>query len=274
MDSTRRSPGRARDTVTREAAGAAVAARPSNRGRWWVLAGVVGVSVVAWAYLVYMHDAMSGMPGDGMSPMPWTAADAWYTFAMWTVMMAAMMAAPAAPAMLLFGGMQSKRSGRRLPLAVLLFALGYAIVWIGFSVLATLLQWLLHEASLLTPAMTAASSRLGGAILVVAGVYQFTPLQRACLRHCRTPLGFFMTHWRDGASGALAMGVGHGLYCLGCCWALMLVLFAVGVMNLAWVAALTVLVLLEKAAPGGQALARIAGAVLVGTGTALLLGLV
>lgn len=218
------------------------------------------------------HDTtMLSEVGTPMTP-PWTSADFFFTFAMWVVMMAGMMAGSAAPAMLLFAGMHAQSSARRMPPIVLTFALGYALVWIGFSALATLAQWLLHNAALLSPEMAASSTRAGGAILCAAGVYQFTPLKGTCLRHCRSPLGFFMTNWRDGTAGALHMGVRHGVYCLGCCWALMLVLFAVGVMNLVWVAALTLLVLLEKVGPAGAVVARVAGAAMVIAGILLLVG--
>jgi predicted metal-binding membrane protein len=125
---------------------------------------------------------------------------------------------------------------------------------------------MLHDAALLSPAMAAASPRIAGVLLVAAGAYQLSRFKRACLTHCQTPMGFLMSHWRDGAGGALAMGFRHGLYCLGCCWALMGVLFAVGVMNLAWVGALTVFILLERIGPLGTRVARAGGVLLVGLG--------
>jgi len=139
------------------------------------------------------------------------------------------------------------------------------VVWIGFSVVAAVAQWVLHEAALLSPMMTA-SPQLGGAILIAAGLYQLTPMKGACLTHCRSPLGFLMGHWRDGLSGAFQMGLHHGLFCLGCCWALMCVLFVVGVMNLIWVAAITAFVLLEKVGPGGVWVARFAGVAMIAIG--------
>jgi predicted metal-binding membrane protein len=153
-----------------------------------------------------------------------------------------------------------------VPLATLMFGLGYLIVWIGFSACAAVLQWALHEAAMLSPAMAASNPRVAGAIVIAAGVYQLTPWKGVCLTHCRSPLGFLMSSWRDGATGALRMGIGHGAHCLGCCWALMCVLFAVGVMNLLWVAALTGVVLLEKVGPAGAIVARVAGVVMIGVG--------
>jgi predicted metal-binding membrane protein len=152
-----------------------------------------------------------------------------------------------------------------------MFAAGYAVVWIAFSAAATFAQWLLDRSALLAPDMALASPVLGGAVLVLAGAYAFTPLAGACLRHCQSPLGYFMTHWADGAAGALRMGAQHGLYCVGCCWALMAILFAVGVMNLAWVALLALIVLLEKLSAPSARIARIAGAALALVGLAMML---
>jgi predicted metal-binding membrane protein len=242
MASTPRSPGRA--------------AEPG------VVAAAIGVSLIAWAWLWHMGSAAAASAA-------WTATDAALTFAMWVVMMVAMMAGQVTPALLLFAGMQRTRAGGTRG-AVPMFASGYALVWIGFSAAATLVQWLLDRAAMLGPDMALVDSRLGGVVLVLAGAYAFTPLSAACLRHCQSPLGFFMTHWRDGALGALRMGVRHGLFCIGCCWALMAVLFAVGVMNLAWVALLTLIVLLQKI--GASAWwSRAAGAGLVVAGVAMAL---
>ena len=236
--------------------------------------------MVAWAYLFHLHhqmpagvahdSAMAGMTAP--TAIPWTSADVLFTFAMWVVMMAGMMVGPAAPALLLFAGMHAQSRSGRMPVIVLMFALGYALVWVGFSIVAALAQWTLHDAALLSPAMAASSALAGGAILCAAGLYQFTPLKTACLAHCRSPLGFFMTNWRDGATGALRMGLRHGTYCLGCCWALMGVLFVVGVMNLVWVAGLTLLVLWEKVGPAGALVARVAGGVMLIAGLLLLFG--
>jgi predicted metal-binding membrane protein len=185
---------------------------------------------------------------------------------MWAVMMLAMMTPSAAPVILIFAGMQRGQSGRRLPVTLLIFVAGYLTVWSGFSAAAAAAQWALHQAAMLSPAMKTASPWVGGAILIAAGIYQITPSKRACLAHCQSPLGFLMSHWRRGTAGAFRMGIAHGAYCVGCCWALMCVLFVVGVMNLAWVAALSVFVLVEKVGPAGQIVARVAGAVMVAAG--------
>ncbi len=232
------------------------------------------LAALAWAYLIHLDRQMSAtmresqaMAEMGMSmDVPWTITDAVFTFVMWTVMMVAMMTPSAAPVVLIFAGMQRKQTGRRLPLGLLVFGAGYLLVWSGFSAVAAAAQWALHQAAMLSPAMTAASPWVGSGILIGAGIYQLTPSKRACLTHCQSPLGFLMSHWRNGTAGALRMGLAHGTSCLGCCWALMCVLFVVGVMNLVWVAALSAFVLVEKISPAGQTVARLAGAGMVVAG--------
>jgi predicted metal-binding membrane protein len=201
--------------------------------------------------------------------MPWTATDVFFTFTMWAVMMVGMMTGTAAPMLLLFAGARAARGTRGMPPAVMMFGLGYTIVWVVFSASAALAQWMLHQTAMLTPAMAVSNGRLAGGILVAAGAYQLTPVKGACLTRCRSPLGFLMTNWRDGA---LRMGLLHGVYCLGCCWLLMCLLFVVGVMNLVWVAALTAFVLVEKIGPFGPIAARVAGATMIGFGTLLITG--
>jgi predicted metal-binding membrane protein len=153
------------------------------------------------------------------------------------------------------------------------FASGYLIAWFGFSLAATFAQWLLERAALLTPMMESASALLGGIVLIAAGIYQWTPIKEACLSYCQAPLTFIMRHggFRPDAGGALALGLRHGLYCIGCCWTLMLLLFIGGVMNVLWIATLAGLVLLEKALPFGQFVSRIAGCGFVAGGAWLLL---
>jgi len=254
--------------------------RLHRRDRVVISICLVLVIALAWAYLVHLGRQMSSsmdydmrMAAMGMSvDRPWAAADVLYTFAMWTVMMVGMMAGTAAPVLFLFAAMQSGRRERGTRFAVLTFGIGYITVWVGFSAMAAIAQWALHDAALLSPAMVASSSILSGGILIAAGAYQLTPLKGSCLRQCRTPLGFLVANWRDGTRGALAMGLRHGLHCLGCCWALMCVLFVVGVMNLAWVAALTVFVLIEKIGPGGLVVSRIAGAAMIVAGVLFMTG--
>ncbi|MCD9120548.1 DUF2182 domain-containing protein [Cupriavidus sp. UGS-1] len=247
-----------------------------QRDRLLVWGCMLVIAALAWGYLIHLHRSMAPaadhaamMAGMGMA-MPWTAADGLYTFAMWVVMMIGMMAPAAAPVMLIYAGLQRRRQGKRLPATVVCFGLGYLAVWVGFSAAITLVQWGLHETMLLSPAMAISSRVAGGAILSLAGLYQLTPWKRACLTHCRSPLGFLMTNWRDGKRGALTMGIRHGAFCLGCCWALMAVLFVTGVMALLWVTALALLVLLEKAGPAGLQVARLSGIVLIAAGVLLI----
>jgi predicted metal-binding membrane protein len=248
----------------------AVAELP-RRDRVLISTCLVVITGLAWAYLVHLdrqmsssmeHDTMMAEMGMTME-MSWTAADVVFTFAMWTVMMVGMMAGTAAPVLLLFAAARAGRDERRVRLAVVTFGLGYVAVWVGFKACAAIAQWALHETAMLSPAMAASNPYLAGAILFVAGAYQLTPWKGACLTQCRSPLGFLMTNWREGRLGPLQMGLRHGAYCLGCCWALMCVLFVVGVMNLVWVAALTGFVLLEKIGPAGAVVARVAGVVMV-----------
>lgn len=246
---------------------------PSRRDRVVISICLVLLTVLAWTYLLYLDRQMSAtmeygraMADMGMIEEPWHAADVAFTFAMWAVMMVGMMTASTAPVVVLFAGMQRGRGTGRVPLAALAFSAGYLLVWISFSGGAALGQWALHQAALLSPEMTTTNTRLSGAILIAVGIYQLTPFKGSCLTHCRSPLGFLMSHWRDGTAGALRMGIQHGTYCLGCCWALMCVLFVVGVMNLVWVAAITVFVLVEKIGPAGPMVARIAGAAIIAAG--------
>ncbi|HEX6047692.1 MAG TPA: DUF2182 domain-containing protein [Gemmatimonadaceae bacterium] len=247
-----------------------VAALP-RRDRVVIAGCILLACAIAWAYLVHAHHQTSSRAAADMPMMdmgmrmdaPWGAADLVFTFTMWAVMMVGMMSPSAAPVVLLFAATHARRADGSARAAVPMFGLGYIAVWVAFSACATLAQWALHQAALLSPTMAAASPRLAGALLIAAGVYQLTPLKHACLTHCQTPLGFLVTHWRDGTAGAFQMGLRHGNYCLGCCWALMGVLFAVGVMNLAWVAALTAFILLEKMGEGGQRVARVGGVLLI-----------
>lgn len=200
---------------------------------------------------------------------PWQAADFLLSFTMWGVMMVGMMTPAATPMLLVFAASHARRAERGVPTVVLLFGLGYLAVWLGFSACATIVQWALHRAALLSSTMAVASPQLGGALLVAAGAYQLTPMKGACLEHCQTPMGFLMSHWRDGPGGAFRIGLHHGIYCLGCCWALMAVLFAVGVMNLAWVGALTAFILVERIGQTGARVARVGGVAMIALGVFL-----
>jgi predicted metal-binding membrane protein len=189
-------------------------------------------------------------------------------FLMWATMMVAMMLPSALPTILIFHrAVQNDPAVRSPAVRMWGFTAGYILAWSAFSAVVTLLQWRLAAAALLSPMMVSASPWLGGAILVVTGVYQWTPFKHACLRHCRSPLAFLAEHWRPGMPGAMRLGLQHGLYCVGCCWALMLLLFVGGVMSLLWIACVTAFILLEKLAPYGAQGGRLSGLALVLAGT-------
>ena len=227
-------------------------------------------TALAWAALIRMRSDMGSMQGASMgmaSMQAWSPVELLLLFVMWTTMMVAMMLPSAAPMILLVTAMLRRRRERASPAApTSVFVAGYLLVWTGFSGAAALAQWGLHQAALLSPAMASTSPVLGGILLLVGGIYQWLPVKSACLSHCRSPLTFLSRHWREGSSGALVMGVSLGLYCLGCCWALMTLLFVAGVMNLLWVAAIAALVLIEKVVPAGPWLGRVAGLMLAGWG--------
>ncbi len=244
-----------------------------RRDRTIVLSSLVCISVLAWAYMVYLAWDMEHIDMEmAMSQMhAWGAMDLVVLFVMWAVMMVAMMVPSAAPLILIFVGVNRKRQEREKPVVpTAVFLGGYLLVWIGFSALASLTQWSLHTAALLSPMMVSTSSVLGGVLLLAAGIFQWTALKHSCLTHCRSPLGFLMTHWREGTRGALIMGLKHGSYCVGCCWILMALLFVAGVMNLFWVAIIAAFVLAEKVLPRGDLVARVAGGMLVLAGIVLL----
>ena len=244
------------------------------RQRVVIAAALAGLTALCWLYLFVAAADMRAM-GDMAMPMPMEpkgAVDLVLLLLMWWVMMAGMMLPGAAPMILVFATINRRRRAQARPYApTALFAAGYLLAWGGFSVAATLAQWGLERAALLSPMdMTATSARLGGLLFLAAGLYQLTPLKQACLLVCRSPFDFVVNHWRDGAAGALRMGLSHGLYCLGCCWILMALLFAGGVMNLLWVAVLAAVVLIEKLFPLGVWMARIGGVLLAAYGIGLL----
>ena len=235
---------------------------------------LVAIVVLAWVYLLHTKMVMPDMDMPGMVMVdlqPWGPATVLLLFVMWAVMMVAMMVPSAAPMILAFLTVNQRRQAAARPFVpVTIFIFGYLAVWTAFSAVATLAEWGLHEAALLSTTMTATSPALNGGLLIAAGVFQWTPLKRACLKGCRSPLSFLMSEWREGYAGAFVMGLQHGAYCVGCCWFLMALLFVAGVMNLLWVAVIALFVLAEKALPKGELLARVAGIALMIAGATMI----
>jgi predicted metal-binding membrane protein len=251
----------------------------------WVFLG--GLALIQFAAVVYTvagvgmdmsaidMTRMARPPGRPMemgSGTIWSLPHAALIFLMWWIMMIAMMGPSAAPTILLHHGLTPAPDGSGNARNTWAFVAGYLAVWALFSALATALQWSLQPLGLIAPGMMSLRGDwLAGLVLILAGFYQFTPLKHACLRQCQAPAAFLSRHWRPGARGAWAMGLRHGAFCLGCCWALMLLLFVGGVMNLYWIAGLALLVAVEKLALFGRATATVTGAILILSGTAVLL---
>ena len=227
-----------------------------NRDRLIIAASIVALTGISWANLMF---TVGGVHNHTVA-QPYALAAA-----TWMVMMIGMMAPSALPFLTTFAVM-ARRRGENPLLLTSMFLFGYLFVWTGFSAIAAAVQLALHATSLLSHKSASLDPLLGGALYIAAGAFQWTPVKHACLRNCRSPLGFLISEWRDGVGGACRMGLVHGAFCVGCCWLLMLVPFAAGVMNLGWMLAITILVLLEKALPARDGLARAAGAVLAGYG--------
>ncbi|MDW9779908.1 DUF2182 domain-containing protein [Sinorhizobium meliloti] len=274
-----------------------------RRDRAIVAASLVALTVVAWTYTLWLAAAMNidgmsmsapGMEADmkmdpamdmdgmemgsrgalslgtvlGISPRPWSSVEAGVTLTMWIVMLVGMMLPSATPMILLYArvGRQSRIAGKPFA-ATGFFAGGYLLAWAGFALVATLGQWLM-EGTLLTPALASASRIFSGVVLVIAGLYQWTSLKDACLSQCQTPIVFLQRHggFRRDPAGAVGLGLRHGVYCIGCCWALMTLLFVGGIMNVLWIAAIAIFVLAEKVIPTGRVLSRVAGSLLAAFG--------
>jgi predicted metal-binding membrane protein len=248
--------------------------RLPRRDRIAILAALAATTAIAWAYLVLLAVQMQGMDAMGSMSEPgavairaWSAADFGLMFLMWAVMMVGMMVPSAAPMVMMYAAVSRKAESHGNPVApTACFVAGYVAVWTAFSFLATLAQWGLDRAALLSPMMVTSSPWLGALLLGFAGVYQLTPAKDTCLRHCRAPAHFISEHWRPGPTGAFRMGVVHGAFCLGCCWALMGLLFFGGVMNLLWIAAIAAFVLAEKLLPAGRSTARWSGFAMLAAG--------
>jgi predicted metal-binding membrane protein len=243
--------------------------------RTLVLAGLAGVIVLAWIWLL----AGAGLPMDEMDmgggqimlmAPAWTPGYAATVFLMWIVMMAAMMLPSTAPAILLVAALARQRGERHAMVSSWQFASGYLAIWAAFSLLATGLQFALDRAGLLSGTMASGSAVLAALLLIAAGIYQWTPWKQACLLHCRSPIEFLTRYWRQGPFGPMRAGAWHGAFCLGCCWMLMGLLFVGGLMNMFWIAGLALLVLIEKLFPYGRRVSQITGAALIGWGVFVL----
>jgi predicted metal-binding membrane protein len=225
--------------------------------------------LACWAWVVAMARDMYGpMTGASawMMTVTWDAPRIVLLWAMWAAMMAGMMLPSITPVLLLYAGAMRSRGVHHASARIYAMAAGYLAVWIAFSIAATALQRLLASQSMLTMMMEPGDSRLAAGLLIAAAVYQLTPFKNACLDACRSPLALLSTRWREGVGGAFRMGFTHGGHCLGCCWVLMLLLFAGGVMNLVVILALTVWVAIEKLAPFGRQSARVGAALLLALG--------
>jgi len=235
-----------------------------SRDHWIVYSAMLIVCLLAWLYMAYMGWAMQHMDVVDMWMPPraggsaWQLYDFWMLFAMWAVMMIAMMTPSVLPMVSMYVTVtQSQKSKNQAYTPTIIFLCGYLFIWVLFSVGISIVQYPLHISGLLNPMMDSRSYLLSGVILIVAGVYQWTPWKDACLEQCRSPLNYLMTSWRQGAWGAIRMGMNHGAYCVGCCWALMAVMFSVGVMNVLWMVVITLFVLAEKISPLSSKYVRI-----------------
>jgi predicted metal-binding membrane protein len=240
---------------------------PLARERNLIIAVLLLLAAASWAVLVWQADLMD-MAGMG----PTMGMSAALFLAVWVVMMVAMMFPTAAPMIVLFGRVQAARRNRgEAAVATSLFVGAYLLVWSAAGIVAFVAALAAEWLAVATGLTAEAAARIGGALLVLAGLYQLTPLKRACLTHCRSPLAFVMSSWRPGTSGAFRMGIGHGLYCLGCCWLLFVVLFPLGMMNVAAMAVITVFIFAEKTFPFGRRVVQAGAAVLVLYGVAVLI---
>jgi predicted metal-binding membrane protein len=254
-----------------------------RRDRVIVAAALFVLTGLAWAYMLWLAANMDmggmNMSGFRMVPTgvalmmpataPWSATELALVFAMWAVMMVGMMTPSATPMILIYArvGRQAAQQGKPFASSSW-FAGGYLLAWIGFALVATFGHWALERGNWLTPEMAAASGALSGVVLVAAGLYQWTPFKDACLRQCQRPLQFIQRHggFRPDTFGSLALGARHGAYCVGCCWVLMALLFVGGVMNVLWIAAITILVLLEKTIRAGRVISLVSGTILFAGG--------
>lgn len=212
------------------------------------------------------------MFGMSMDPTDWSARTIAETSAMWLLMMAAMMLPAMAPVMSVYAGISAKEdSGARLALRIGLFTISYFLLWAMFSVTAAIIQMALRSSDMFTMGGTVATPLMSGVLALVAGLYQFTPIKDACLKHCRHPLHYLLQHWKPGLAGAFPVGARHGLYCFGCCVAFMGLMFIFGAMNIWWMAVIAAYFLAEKILPKAELWSRITGALLIAAGAYMII---
>jgi len=246
----------------------------SGQERWLVVVTLCAITLFCWIYLWQISVSMQPMNMTVTSPQtilmihPWSITDFFYMFIMWAFMMIGMMLPSAAPMILTYACIGKNQKQYRHTFS---FSFGYLIIWTLFSLIATVLQWVLDQTALLSPSMVSQSPVLGASILIVAGLYQCSPVKNRCLAKCRSPFQFIMTQLRPGTKGALIMGLQHGAFCLGCCGFLMALLFIGGVMNLIWIALITFFVLFEKILPHGDKSTWLSGGILITVGSLYLL---
>ena len=249
----------------------------SHKDKSIVYIGVIAIMLVSWLYLLNIVEQHSRMDMTMMT-MPQNVSaygHAVHTFLvlflMWSVMMTAMMLPSILPATMVFTAFNQRKKAQAQPyVRTYIFVGGYLLTWIACSLLFALAQSGLSTAGVLDGAMKTNNPLLSGSILLIAGIYQWTPLKDVCLKHCRTPLGFFIARWREGYWGAIYMGWRYGLFCVGCCWALMAIMFSVGTMNVLWMVALSIFVLCEKVFPANMLVRNSAGILLVCWGSYLI----
>ena len=232
-----------------------------------IVFSLAAMTALSWIYLVSMARDMAGSHSCCLIAThlgKWSASYFWMMFLMWAVMMVGMMIPSAAPMILIYAAVARKARGQGTPIAsAYAFTAGYIVMWTVFSLVATIAQWQLDQLALLSPMMVTTSPKLGAGLLIAAGIYQWLPVKNNCLKHCRSPFHFISNNWKDGNFGAFLMGISHGAFCIGCCWFLMLLLFVGGVMNIVWIAAITVFVLLEKILPLGDKGGKISGVLMM-----------
>jgi predicted metal-binding membrane protein len=245
------------------------------RDRIVIIAALAAVSALSWFAMWRQMRPMAEMAD--MAPAtfaPWQWSDFALNAAIWWAMMPGMMLPSAAPMILTFAAINRNKRARGQPFVpTTVFTAGYLVAWGLFGIVAALADWGLERAALISPLTASLAPGLAAGLVIAAGLYQLTPLKAVCLKHCRSPLAFVLHHWREGGAGALRMGLAHGFYCLGCCWLLMVLLFAIGLMSLTGMGAISILVLAEKLLPAGRHVGRIVGLLLLGVGIFLIVRL-